>query len=123
MLLKPVAELMVNIRHDDQFGLAMTLSSGGILVELIGDAVTLILPATKTDIVSALEKLKVSHLLNGYRGQPAVDQHKLVSCIKQLADYVIFNSARIAELEINPLFVYTDQIYIVDVFMQQHEQK
>ncbi|TFG87248.1 MAG: CoA-binding protein, partial [Hyphomicrobiales bacterium] len=31
----PVAELMVSVRTDPQFGLAMTIASGGILVELI----------------------------------------------------------------------------------------
>jgi acyl-CoA synthetase (NDP forming) len=41
----PVAELLISVRADPDFGLAMTIASGGVLVELIGDAMTLLLPA------------------------------------------------------------------------------
>ena len=118
MLERPLAELMLSIRHDDQFGLAMTLSSGGTLVELLGDSTTLLLPASHSEILKALEKLRVSQLLNGFRGQPAVNKDKLVETIQQIADYVHSCSARIAELEINPLFIYSEEFVIVDVLMQ-----
>jgi succinyl-CoA synthetase beta subunit len=118
MVHKPLAELMVDIRTDSQFGLVMTLSSGGALIELIADAVTLILPASDAEILLALEKLKVSQLLNGFRGSAAVNKHKLTETIKRLANYVKTNTNRIAEIEINPLFVFADDVYVVDVLMQ-----
>ncbi len=118
MVHKPLAELMVDIRTDSQFGLVMTLSSGGALIELIADAVTLILPASDVEILLALEKLKISHLLNGFRGSAAVNKHRLTETIKRLANYVKANTNRIAEIEINPLFVFADDVYVVDVLMQ-----
>ncbi len=101
----PLAELVVGIRRDPQFGLAMTLGSGGILVELVGDAKTLLLPTGIQDIKSALLDLRVSALLHGFRGRPPVDIDLLASAISGLADYVTAHKDEIVELEINPLFV------------------
>jgi acyl-CoA synthetase (NDP forming) len=53
----PVAELLVGVRRDPQFGLALTIASGGTLVELIGDAVTLLLPVYRCDVVDAVSRL------------------------------------------------------------------
>ena len=53
--------------------LAMTLAAGGVLVELLADATTILLPATRADLARALSRLKISRLLDGYRGKPAAD--------------------------------------------------
>ncbi len=101
----PVAELMVSVRTDPQFGAAMTLASGGILVELAADATTLLLPATHGDIVAALDRLKVAGLLDGYRGKAAADRHRLANDLLRIAEVALDRAHGITELEINPLFV------------------
>jgi len=118
MATPPLAELVVGIRRDPQFGLAMTLGSGGILVELIGDTVSLLLPARSAEIDAALDGLKVARLLDGFRGKPAVDRQALVAALTGLADYAMAHAAEIAEIEINPLFVYEREVLAVDVLMQ-----
>jgi acyl-CoA synthetase (NDP forming) len=118
MIETPVAELMVSLRGDAQFGLAMTLASGGVLVELIGDAVTLLLPASRAQIAAALDRLKVARLLDGFRGRPAVDRAPLVDALYRLAGYLGARAGEIAEIEINPLFVLPDRVCAVDVLMQ-----
>ncbi|UXX83058.1 acetate--CoA ligase family protein [Roseovarius pelagicus] len=118
MAAPPLAELVVGIRRDPQFGLAMTLGSGGILVELIGDTVSLLLPAQPADIHRALDQLRVAKLLNGFRGKPAADRAALVGALSQLAEYAIAQEAQIVEIEINPLFVYERDVVAVDVLMQ-----
>jgi succinyl-CoA synthetase beta subunit len=120
---KPLAELMVNIRQDSQFGMVMTLSSGGILIELLEDAVTVILPAFESEILNAINQLKISTILNGYRGSQAVNKTALVNDVKRIIDYAIKNKNRIAEIEINPLFVYSNESYAVDVLMQLYQSK
>jgi len=120
---KPLAELMVNIRHDSQFGMVMTLSSGGILIELLEDAVTVILPAVEAEILAAINQLKISKILNGYRGSQAVNKTSLVNDITKIINYAIKNKNRIAEIEINPLFVYAEEVYAVDVLMQVYQSK
>ena len=123
MLPKPLAELMVNIRQDSQLGMIMTLSSGGILIELFEDAVTIILPAFETEILKAINQLKISKILNGYRGSQTADKNSLVNGIKKIIDYAIENRYHIAEIEINPLFVYADEVYAVDVFTQVYQSR
>ncbi|KZY29560.1 acyl-CoA synthetase, partial [Roseovarius sp. HI0049] len=96
----PLAELVVGIRRDAQFGLAMTLGSGGILVELLADTVSLLLPVTEAEISRALDRLKVAWLLNGFRGRPAADRKALVAALAGLAEYAVANRATVAEIEI-----------------------
>ena len=118
MLEAPIAELLVSLRRDPQFGYAMTLASGGVLVELIGDAVTVLLPATRAELADALDRLRVARLLDGYRGRPAADRAAVVDALMSLADHVIASDDNIVELEINPLFVLRDRVCVVDVLMQ-----
>ena len=49
-----VAELIVGITRDPLFGPVMTVGSGGVLVELLKDSATLLLPASRDDIEAAL---------------------------------------------------------------------
>jgi len=118
MIEPPVAELLVSVRRDAQFGLALTLASGGILAELIGDAVTLLLPASRSRIEAALDRLKVARLLDGYRGQRGADRAPVVDALVRLADYAGAQADDIVEIEINPLFVLTDRVCAVDVLIR-----
>ena len=43
---RAVGEFIVGVKRDPQFGLALVIGAGGILVELLGDAATLLLPVT-----------------------------------------------------------------------------
>ena len=123
MLESPLTELMVSVRYDQQFGHALTLSSGGVLIELVADAVTLLFPLTDEEIIQGLEKLKVYRLLKGYRGKQAVDKQMLVNAIQQIGNYILKNYQQIAELEINPLFVYPEHTCIIDALVYVFDEK
>ena len=56
----PLAELVVAVRRDPQFGMLMTLGSGGVFVELVGDTRTLLLPAFSNVIAAELARRFVS---------------------------------------------------------------
>ncbi|MFT5259741.1 MAG: acyl-CoA synthetase (NDP forming) [Gammaproteobacteria bacterium] len=116
---KPLLELMVSVRSHDNFGLVMTLATGGVMIELLQDAVTLILPVNQSEIAQALMQLKLAPMLKGYRGKPAVDIERLSDDIQKIGEFVITNKTTIAELEINPLFVYQDRAVIVDALMHK----
>ena len=118
MVVPPVAELMVSIRCDPQFGLAMTLAAGGVLVELLADATTILLPATRPDLERALSRLKISRLLDGYRGKPAASRAALLDTLQHLAAFAVNEANSVAEIEINPLFVGVTESCAVDVLMQ-----
>ena len=105
MATEVVAEIIVGITRDPQFGLALTLGTGGILVELFKDAVTLLLPASKQDILSALQSLKTWPLLDGYRGNKPGDIDALVDAVAAIATYAAAHAQNLLELDVNPLLV------------------
>ncbi len=96
----------------------MTLASGGVLAELIDDAVTLLLPASQSEIGTALGRLKVARLLDGHRGRRGADRSSVVDALNRLAEYLGVRADDVAEIEINPLFVLTDRVCAVDVLMR-----
>ena len=105
MATTPVAELIIGIKQDPQFGLGLVIGAGGVLVELVKDSAMLLLPVTRSDIEAALASLKVNKLLSGFRGRPAGDIEATISAIEAVAVYAEANRDAIIELDVNPLFV------------------
>ena len=100
-----VAELIVGLHRDPELGLMLTLGSGGVLVELLGDSITLLLPVTEAEVRSALGELRCAPLLAGYRGQPPAHIDAAVSAILGVANFALAHQTRLQELDINPLAV------------------
>jgi len=100
-----VAELLVGIARDDQFGLYLVIGGGGILVEMMKDSVSLLLPTTRERVFSALEKLKCAPLLQGFRGAPPADLDAAVDAIMGLSSMIENDPSLINELDINPLML------------------
>lgn len=115
---KPVAELLVTVRRDATFGLALTVGVGGVLVEILKDATTILLPAARGDIERAVRRLRIAPMFAGHRGKPAADMEKLVDSIEALCGIMIADTGEISEIEINPLFVLPDGVIAVDALMQ-----
>ncbi|MEZ5913541.1 MAG: acetate--CoA ligase family protein [Paracoccaceae bacterium] len=115
----PLAELILTLRRDPQFGHALVLGSGGVLVELLGDAVTLLLPCSAEEVRRGLEGLRLAPLLRGYRGRAAADLGRLAGDIHALCRAYLADCAAVAEIEINPLFVYPDRVVAVDVLLHR----
>jgi acyl-CoA synthetase (NDP forming) len=100
-----VAELIVGVTRDPLFGPVMTVGSGGVLVELLQDSATLLLPASRDDIEAALRGLKLFPLLDGYRGKPRADLDAAIDVILGIASFALEHADEIDELDINPLIV------------------
>ena len=114
----PLAELLVGVRTDPRFGLAMTLASGGVLTELVVDAVTILLPASRVDLEEALGRLRISRLLDGFRGSPPANRTVIVDALSRLASHLCREDNEVEEIEVNPLFVLTDRVCAVDALMR-----
>jgi acetate---CoA ligase (ADP-forming) len=100
-----VAELIVGVSRDNQFGLVMTVGSGGVLVELLADTRTLLLPASKEDIEAALRDLKLFALLAGFRGRPKADLPAAIDAIAAIGAYALAHQTTLLEMDVNPLIV------------------
>jgi len=101
----PLAELLVGIRHDPRFGYALTVGAGGLLVELLDDVATLLLPVTEAEVRATLAGLRVWPVLAGYRGRPAADVDAVVRAVTALASFAADSGGHVVELEVNPLLV------------------
>jgi acetate---CoA ligase (ADP-forming) len=105
MVTGAVAELIVGVTSDPIFGPVMTIGSGGVLVELLKDSATLLLPTSRKEIEGALRGLRLFPLLDGYRGRPKGDLAATIDAIIGIAGFVIEHAGAIEELDINPLIV------------------
>lgn len=101
----PLAELIVGVKRDPLFGMVLVIGAGGILVELMKDAETLLLPATRGEVEAALRRLRAFPLLDGFRGRPRAPLDKVVDAVMAIADYAGANRDRLGELDVNPLMV------------------
>jgi len=105
MIADGVAELIVGIDVDPQFGPVVLMGAGGVLAELIEDSVVLLPPYRPKDIEQALSGLKISKLLNGYRGGPKGDKVALIEAVMAVGAFAEAHSGTLVELDINPLIV------------------
>ena len=99
------------------------LGSGGVLVELLADSATLLLPTRPVEIIRVLKSLRVGRLLEGFRGRPAADIEQVATEIYKLSVTYQKNMKTIAEIEINPLFVYQAEVSAIDVLIQVPNEK
>ncbi len=105
MVTGAVAELIVGIKRDDQYGPALVIGAGGILVELIADSVSLLLPTDRAAVTRAVESLSSYKLIKGFRGNKAGDMTAIVDAVLSVAAFAESNWDRLMELDINPLLV------------------
>ncbi len=105
MLIDGVAEILVGIIVDPQFGQVLVLGAGGVLTELLSDSVSLLPPWTRASVESALQRLSVRKLLNGYRGKPAADVDALITTVLAVAHYATSHLTTLVELDVNPVIV------------------
>ncbi|HKF64851.1 MAG TPA: acetate--CoA ligase family protein [Dongiaceae bacterium] len=100
-----VGELLVGVKRDPQFGLVLVIAAGGILVELLRDSVSLLLPVTEGEVEAALRRLKSFALFDGFRGRPRADLPAAITAILAIARYAEANRELLLELDVNPLML------------------
>jgi acetyl-CoA synthetase len=105
MVEESVAELIVGVARDEQFGPYLVVGGGGVLVEMMKDSLSLLLPTTREEVLSALSQLKCAPLLKGFRGRAPADLDAAADVILAVAGMVEKDPSAILELDINPLML------------------
>ena len=105
MIADGVAEILVGLIVDPQFGQVLVLGSGGVLTELLADSATLLPPFTRSSVESALASLKLAKLLHGFRGKPAGDVAALIDTVLSVTRYAAANLDTLSEIDVNPIIV------------------
>jgi acyl-CoA synthetase (NDP forming) len=100
-----MAELIVGVARDEQFGPYLLVGGGGVLVALMHDSVSLLLPTSREHVLQALGRLKCAPLLRGFRGRAPADVNAAAHAILAVAGMVEHDPSSIIELDINPLMI------------------
>jgi succinyl-CoA synthetase beta subunit len=98
-------EVIVGYLRDPQLGPAILLGGGGIAAEIYNDTAVRLAPLTALDVTSMIDDLAIKRLLAGYRGKPACDIAALSDAVLAFSRMCLALGDKLAEAEINPLFV------------------
>ena len=112
-----VAEILLGLRRDPVYGLSLTLGMGGVAAEVLADTVTLILPATEAEILTALKRLRLWPLLDGYRGRVRADMGAVAALAVRLGALML-GEEHLEEIEINPVLVQAAGAVAVDALIR-----
>ena len=118
MVAGTVAEVLLGLRRDPVYGVTLTLGMGGVTAEVLADTVTLILPATADDILSAARRLRLWPLLDGYRGRPSADMAAVATIAERLGRLMLADDS-LEEIEINPVLVRAKGAVAVDALIRK----
>ncbi|WP_170335853.1 acetate--CoA ligase family protein [Ruegeria arenilitoris] len=114
-----VAELLVGVTRDPAHGYVLTLGAGGILTEILRDTVSLLIPASREAVRTALGQLACAPLLAGYRGKSAANIVATLDAVEAVQSYVIANATTVDEVEVNPLICSADGAVAVDALIRK----
>jgi acetyltransferase len=98
-------EVIVGARHDLRFGPVVTFGLGGVFVDAIRDFSVLPAPLTLDEAREMIRSIRGYRILTAFRGRPAADLEALAQVLCQVGQFTCTWQERIAELEINPLFI------------------
>ncbi len=116
-----MAELLIGVVKDPAHGFVMTIAAGGTLTEVLNDSACVLLPASDADIAGALSQLRVSALLDGYRGAPPADHASILRAIRAVEAYVITHAQGLEEVEINPLICTACDAIAADALLRRKD--
>jgi acyl-CoA synthetase (NDP forming) len=106
-------EIIVGLVQDPTFGLTIMCGIGGIFTELYKDVSFRVVPIDQFDAEEMIEEIKGKKLLEGFRN---------IKANKQLVIDLLLKTSKIGEelmdridqMDLNPVFVYKDDICVVD---------
>jgi acetyltransferase len=100
-------EVILGASRDPKFGPICMFGLGGTFVEAIKDVTFRLAPMWEINAEFMIHTIKAYKVLTGVRGQPPSDIPAIKSCILRLSQ-LITDHPEIAELDINPLIVYSE---------------
>ena len=107
-------EMFVGGLQDPTFGPVLFCGSGGVLVELFGDAVCRLCPVSDRDAEEMLDPVPGVQRLRGHRGRPRPTKRRCATrcCASRRSSR---GYPEIQEMDINPLTVMTRGACALDV--------
>lgn len=117
VLVTPMArkgtEVIIGMSRDPIFGAVLMFGLGGIFVEILKDVAFRAIPLSPDDAASVIEQIKARQILDGARGEAAVNKEALIDLLLKVSA-IIDAHPEIAELDLNPVIAYDDGYAVVD---------
>lgn len=111
--IKPDLELIAGLVHDVQFGPCVMLGMGGVMAEVLDDAVFGVAPLNHDQSLDLIKRLKNQKILNGFRGAEKADRGKIADILVKIGQ-IGYENPEISEIDINPLLVSCGEPIAVD---------
>lgn len=109
----PGVEMFIGGLQDAVFGPVVFAGSGGVLVELFGDATCRMCPATDRDVTEMLDEVRGIARLRGYRGGAPADEDAYREAILRVSA-LLDACPEIHEMDINPVRVRESGVSVLD---------
>ncbi|MBN9194540.1 MAG: acetate--CoA ligase family protein, partial [Microbacterium sp.] len=101
-------EVMVGAHVDATFGPVVLVGNGGKHVETLPDIAVLLPPFAGQDVEAAIRRLACAPLLDGVRGEPAVDVSGWVDIAVRLGAALVEPGSQLLAVDVNPLLLGRD---------------
>ncbi len=113
-----VAEMIVGVNRDPVYGLTLTVGSGGVLTELVGDSQTLLIPSEESEIRAAILELRLAAFFDGFRGKPAANLDDAIRAVMCIQAFAMVHADEVLELDVNPLILTPDRAVAADALLR-----
>lgn len=120
---KPIAELIIGMTVDPQFGPALMFGLGGIFVEIYKDVSFRVCPITEYDAREMIKEIKAFPVLDGFRGAPKADLDALVDILLKLSKLSLEHEESIDQIDLNPVIALPKGAAVVDARIILKEKK
>lgn len=98
-------ELALGAHVDAEFGVAVMIGQGGVLVETLRDVQFLVAPFGRAQALAAIERLAIAPAFAAVRGMPAVALEPLADMMVRLGDWVLSQAGQVQSVDANPVLV------------------
>ena len=112
-MVEPGVELIVGAVADPTFGPVVMFGAGGTTAELWADQAFGLAPLTDSQASRLVNKPRVSALLAGYRGSPAVNVAAIEELLLRLGQ-LVEAIPEVVELDMNPVIATPNGLHLVD---------
>lgn len=106
-------ELIIGASPSRGLGHLVMFGLGGIYVETLKDVVFKIAPVTRVEALEMLSGIKTAALLDGLRGQKAVDKPAVMDLIQRVSR-LVSDLPVIQEMDLNPVMAFEQGVFAVD---------
>jgi acyl-CoA synthetase (NDP forming)/GNAT superfamily N-acetyltransferase len=106
-------EVALGLVRDPSMGPLVMVASGGVETDVWDDRAFLVPPVSDAEAARAIDSLRISRILQGFRGAPAGDLAGLVALVSALGRLAV-DVPQLAELDLNPVMVSPTACAVID---------